>query len=56
MHIQQHSDAIGYIPTGIEDMIRTAAAESFAKECGWFMLQYAVYDERAGKYVVTLGT
>lgn len=55
MHIQQHNDAMGYIPTGIEDMIRDAAAASFAKEYGWFMLQYAVYDERAARYTLTLG-
>lgn len=55
MHTQTYTNPIGYFPANLEDMIRAAAAESFAKEYGWFMLQYAVYDEWAGKYVVALG-
>lgn len=55
MQSQNYSKDIGYIPIGIEDMIRSAAASRFAKEYGWFMLQYAVYDVSTGRYVVALG-
>lgn len=40
---------------GLDDMLRAAAARRFIAQHSIAMLQFAVYDESAGRYVLGLG-
>lgn len=54
MQTHQTKHTSGYQPTSIDSILQDAAVNRFVREYGWFMLQYAVYDESAGRYVMGL--